>query len=1361
MRSFVKKTQAIITQYAQALVVLLAFALMVIFSYMFVSDAERRHLRTNAESAISYTEANIKSDMQGLEIFLGVASETINDMLIKGESSDSINQYILFINNYVEAGSERRLYGAAGIFGVFDVFDGLMLIGYESWIPPDDYYQTDRPWYTGAVKAEGEINITEPYLNAYSNEITITLSRRIFDMSGNALGVVCLNIELTRIAQYVVDTQFVEGGYGFLLGEDYMIIAHPDADMVGLRYRDVKNDATAFLDELLERGRVSEATTYDYRGEQVIVFLEKLYNGWYMGVVTPDDNYFQSTRNMAITLTALGMIFAVFLIWMLLRISSEKAMLDERVRIMFDATPLVAYILNKDFKVIDCNHNAVTLFDLTGKQEFCDRFFDLLPEYQPDGRLTTEIGNEFNEKILKEGSCSFEWTYRKLNGELIPCEITCVRVMYKNDFTIVGYMRDLREQKKMLKVIEKRTFLLDTVNNAAAILLSNSSRESFEASLLKSFELVGRCLDVDRVQIWRNEEIDGDMHFVLRYEWLSDYGRNCTAIPYGLRFSYSMKPEWESKFLRGENINAPLYELPQEDRAFLGSYGMKSIVILPMFLDGDFWGFFSIDDCRNERTLTNEEISILDSAGLMMTSAVNRNIQNTKMREAEERTQIMIDAAPLCACFWDEHLRLVDCNQEAVKMFELSGKQEFFDKFSMLSPQFQPDGISSGEKGVLLVKKALEEGYSRFEWMHQKLNGEQIPAEVTCVRVRHREEFTVTEYIRDLREQKAMIAEMRKAEIAEESSKAKSGFLAKMSHEIRTPMNAILGITEIQLQNESLPQETKDALERIYNSGDMLLGIINDILDLSKIESGKLEIVPAQYDIASFIYDTVQLNIMRFESKPIEFMLDISENVPALLIGDELRIKQILNNLISNAFKYTEKGMVNFTVSVEPIDGMENDVMLIFCISDTGQGMTEEQIKNLGSEYARFNMEANRRTEGTGLGMNITMSLINMMNGDISIDSTPGMGSTFTVKLPQKKAGSHTIGRKLANNLMMPSRSSASKIRTVQIKREFMPYGSVLVVDDVETNLYVAKGLLAPYGLSVDVALSGFEAIEKIRSGNVYDIVFMDHMMPKMDGIEASNIIRSTGYTQPIVALTANALAGQAEMFMNNGFDDFISKPIDIRQLNAVLNKFIRDKQPPEVIEESRRQRGNTLTAPSQSSVDSRLREFFVRDAKRAAAILETVYINKCHDDDISMLIINTHGMKSALANIKENDLSAEAAKLEQAGRDRDTDYVLAELPAFLEKLYAVIYRYDPDEEEHTKTDSEADDIPYLKEKLLDIRAACATYNKKAARAAFAKLKEKTWPPAVREWIRTITGYLLHSEFDEITKIIDSYMQQL
>ena len=857
--------------------------------------------------------------------------------------------------------------------------------------------------------------------------------------------------------------------------------------------------------------------------------------------------------------------------------------------------------------------------------------------------------------------------------------------------------------------------------------------------------------------------------------------------------------------------------------------------------------------------------------------------EQKSMLDATDRMKVMLDATPLCAHFWNRDLEMIDCNQEALRLFNVSGKQEYIERYNELSPQYQPDGRLSKEASAQLIQKTFEEGYQRFEWMRQTLDGEPIPVEVILVRVDYHGENLVAGYTRDLRAQKAMIQEINETaarlkavvsnysgtiwsvdrdntitlfdgqfiksigiapqflegknldlarrksrhldviervektftgesqdwisevdgklfrshtapihdedgnvagvvgnmedmtEIltlqkelelalvkAEAANKAKSDFLSTMSHEIRTPMNAILGITEIQLQNEALEKDIKEALGKIYSSGDLLLGIINDILDLSKIEAGKLELAPAKYEIASLVSDTAQLNMMRIGSKPIEFELYIDENLPTLLTGDELRVKQILNNLLSNAFKYTAEGMVKLSVSSEPIIDNDENVLLIVSVSDTGQGMTEEEVSKLFDEYSRFNTEANRTTEGTGLGMSITRNLISLMNGEIFIESCPGKGSTFTVRIPQGKINSEVLGSEMAENLHQFRTSNRAQMKRVQITREPMPYGSVLIVDDVETNIYVAKGLLAPYGLQIDSADSGYAAIEKIENGNEYDIVFMDHMMPKMDGIEATRRIRDLGYGRSIVALTANAVAGQADIFLENGFDDFISKPIDVRQLNIVLNKLIRDKQEPEVLESVRRKAAESENESAADSVnvaiDPYFAEIFMRDAKKALAVLNAISEegNYSDKDVLRTYVINVHGMKSALANIKETELSAAALRLEAAGRDENFEIVAAETPGFLRSLSNFVDQLATISENTVIEASDGDQL-ILNEMLQTIRSACEEYDEITAEEALSELQGSSWPDPARQLLNTIAEYLLHSDFDEIVETIEKW----
>ncbi|MCL2083977.1 MAG: ATP-binding protein [Oscillospiraceae bacterium] len=594
---------------------------------------------------------------------------------------------------------------------------------------------------------------------------------------------------------------------------------------------------------------------------------------------------------------------------------------------------------------------------------------------------------------------------------------------------------------------------------------------------------------------------------------------------------------------------------------------------------------------------------------------------------------------------------------------------------------------------------------------------------------------------------------------SDEENRQKSNFMATISHEIRTPLNSILGIAEIQLMDDTLATGVSESFHGIYNSGYTLLRIINDILDLSKIEAGKMEIRPADYEVASLINDTAQLNVMQKGSKPVEFKLDIKDYIPSVLYGDELRIKQIMNNLLSNAFKYTEKGEVTLTMDVRM--GEHSNITLIIRVSDTGPGMTDLQVSQLYDSYSRFYTESTRTIQGTGLGMSITQNLVRMMEGEIFVESKLGKGSTFTVRIPQKSVGAGPLGKELTENLQQFRVGRSSQAKNAHIVREPMPYGSVLIVDDVETNLYVAKGLMMPYGLSIDTALSGFEAIDKIKAGYVYDIVFMDHMMPKMDGIETTKRMRALGYAQPIVALTANAVTGQAEMFLASGFDDFVSKPIDIRHLNLTLNKLIRDKQLPETIEEARRKKAEE-TMPDKgphSTVDTELARIFARDAQKAADVLEAVYEKNgdYSEEDIQAYTINVHAMKSALASIGQPELSASALSLENAVRRKNTAVIAYETPSFLSKLRAVAEQVMPKEE----NEAAEEDTGYLRERLLVIQEACSAYDKKAAKNALADLKQKTWSRETNDLLNGISEHLLHSDFDEAADTAEQAARKL
>ena len=778
------------------------------------------------------------------------------------------------------------------------------------------------------------------------------------------------------------------------------------------------------------------------------------------------------------------------------------------------------------------------------------------------------------------------------------------------------------------------------------------------------------CLDVllDRIN-----EISTKHHKLGIHSWMM-LDRNFTIISYPFK-EFIGKKVREAKGSGIEDIADSLEQgLPVLSHRFVNPAGETKIYSVRQTRHGWYIGVSTPEDVYYANI--NSILWFLIAFGLLMSLGLSSILLHivAQKNKIEKRTQIMLDSAPFSVNFFDKNFNVVECNLAALKMFDIYDKEEYKSNFFCYSPMYQPNGMLSAELQNKYLEKVSKEGRNQFEWMHQKSNGEMLPVDVTIISSTYEEKDISIAYIRDLRETRAVIEEKNKAE---ESSRYKSTFLANMSHEIRTPMNAILGIAEIQLQNKDIPWNFEEAFSKIYESGDLLLNIINDILDISKIETGKLELVPIKYDIPSLINDTVQLNCLRYDSKPIDFNLQIDENTPHNLFGDELRIKQVLNNILSNAFKYTDKGKIKLSVSA--LDAADEDVTIVFTVSDTGQGMTEEQIAVLFDEYTRFNVEANRGTVGTGLGMTITKCLVDLMNGSISVQSEVGNGSVFTVHIPQKRTDMSVCGAEIADKLRNFRFQSMAIARKTQFIREYMPYGSVLVVDDVVSNIYVAKGMLLPYGLKIDTASSGFEAIQKIEEGSVYDIVFMDHMMPKMDGIEAVKIIRGMGYMHAIIALTANALIGQEKVFLDNGFDDFISKPIDSREMNYILNKFIRNKKSPEVVGAAQpvqyESEYTSAGTPAQqtvqkASIDEDLIMAVVKDINNALVVLEELLPEiETGNVDLTLYITTVHGMKSALANIGEKELSDVALRLEHAGDNKDLYIILTETPGFISLL--------------------------------------------------------------------------------------------
>lgn len=380
---------------------------------------------------------------------------------------------------------------------------------------------------------------------------------------------------------------------------------------------------------------------------------------------------------------------------------------------------------------------------------------------------------------------------------------------------------------------------------------------------------------------------------------------------------------------------------------------------------------------------------------------------------------------------------------------------------------------------------------------------------------------------------------------ADKANRAKSDFLSSMSHEIRTPLNAIVGFSECIKNADSL-EEAKENAADIVTASESLLEIVNGILDISKIESGKLELVQSDYDIYKILDEVVKLIKARLGDKPLNFEVNIAEDIPHVLYGDHFNIKKILINFLTNAVKYTDEGYVKFDVKCVIVNN--NVCRLIMSVKDSGRGIKKENIDKLFTKFQRLDEDKNTTIEGTGLGLAITKQLVEMMHGKIVVNSVYGEGSEFTVALDQR----------ISNHTLEAQEDVSDEVIDLTGRK-------ILVVDDNKLNLKVAVKLLQPYKCIVETCESGFGCIDKITSGNKYDIILLDDMMPKMRGSETLTRLKTDPkFNIPVIALTANAIQGMREQYMLLGFDDYLAKPIEKKELNRILNKFVLKNAPVE-----------------------------------------------------------------------------------------------------------------------------------------------------------------------------------------------------
>ena len=624
-------------------------------------------------------------------------------------------------------------------------------------------------------------------------------------------------------------------------------------------------------------------------------------------------------------------------------------------------------------------------------------------------------------------------------------------------------------------------------------------------------------------------------------------------------------------------------------------------------------------------------------------------------------SQYIYESANTAILIFDEYFRLVLANpygQELLGIKKIENQK--------LMQLFQGTDAEFGriKDGILRDNKGVAELVSVHGAISCSLN-------FSLARDFHDDPYCIVCFVYDLTKEKNMLEEVVRA------NEAKSQFLANMSHEIRTPINGILGMDSVLLK-ECHDENLREYAKNIQSAGQSLLSIINDILDISKIESGKMEILTIRYQLFSVLNDCYNLTKIKLQNKPVSFIMQINEKLPSWLYGDEVRIRQIINNFLSNAVKYTKEGNITFELDFE--EKTDEQILLVITVRDTGIGIKEEDLGKLFESFTRIEEKRNRNIEGTGLGLNLTKNLVNLMGGEVFAESTYGKGSCFTAKIPQKIADAKPMGDFGKRYQQYLSTSDDDKLSFLA------PDAKILVVDDVTMNLKVVEGLLKATKIQIDTAVSGSECLECVKT-TPYQMIFLDHMMPEMDGLETlehmKNLADNPNAQTPVIMLTANAIVGAKEEYIEAGFTDYLTKPIRETELLEMILKYL----PEELVCEN----GGQGIEKSQDAQDmeqpeaggegaeplQRLEQLEGLDVKTGLTYCmneEDFYIEMLQEflqadkasqlkhflaeEDWDNYRTTVHALKSTSLTIGAAHLSGEAKALEMAAKEGNMDYI-------------------------------------------------------------------------------------------------------
>ena len=1253
--------------------IIFAFITVIVLNIVLIRRAETERTEAEGQMRLSNIAARADSSLYCSECLLDSVSMQIEQMTsLDSDVSELLNEY--FCPETIEDIKSRS---DGSCFSAYAAYNGELYI--NDFTPDEDFVLEERAWYIGAKKRMGAVNITEPYIDASTGEMCYSISKLLSDGST----IVGLDFNLSGIQQYIEEMNSNGSGTSFIVDSGGMIVGHSQPEYVGRNYKELD-----FYNELVNKVYMLYGSTFDFKSDGVKynVFSYKTNYDWYLVVCVksgeanalPDSDTLHIAVVMMIVAAAVALLFVQTCRE---KLKAEKALAakDEHLKNMtLELKRPLSRIMNRADILGSSDENGTT-DEIGDSAKELDRMLDEL--------LTASDTDNCQKKEKENKNVSASSV-----NHVIRIALVTVVLLATGIFAFVSNTRTHAELGRIR--MEKETDVyLDQVKEWA---LKNKT-----------------VLDVV------SDSIAAQPGFADDYDSAVAYLDSIISKYDDISVAYICNPEWEHTVLMNNGWEPEENWHVEERQWYIDTMASnENFNVSAPYLDeqtglycttfskivydekGNFIGVLGID------FYLDKLIGILGESytdtGYAFLTDVDGNILNHPNEEYQMKPGYSVNAADICyrtalSEIGSDYVMITDYDGAEKTCFAMKEEISGFNVF-VVRGLFDVVGSAVYSDLIYIVVFAV------------------------CIIIVNVIMYGLTVW------QSIVNRELKEAaDKAISAGKAKNDFLANMSHEIRTPINAVLGMNEM-IMRESSEKNIVEYAANIQSSGRTLLSIINDILDFSKIESGKMEIIPVSYDVSSLVNDIVNMIRIRAEKKKLRFIYEIDENIPSMLYGDDVRIRQVITNILTNAVKYTPEGYVRLRMKVVHI---ENDILrLEISVTDTGIGIKEEDMDKLFASFQRLDQEKNRSIEGTGLGMSIVQCLLDMMGSELKVSSVYGSGSTFSFEIEQKIVKPEPIG-----DFEQRFKAAAAEHTSDTVIR-IAPKARVLVVDDNETNLLVAKSLLKRTKVKLDTAVSGLKCIDLLRN-NSYDIVFLDHMMPEMDGIETLKKINEEQLAPDtcFIALTANAIHGARQTYLDAGFDDYLSKPftgVDIEKclfghISSSLCEEevqIAEKNSEETSAKPAETDTNTLFSPEagakytggDTEVYNEILALYVRKAPELSQRIERLFNEK----DWKNYVIEVHALKSSSLNIGSRQLSELAKELELSGKAGNYA-VIEEKNGELMELYRRVAKLgeeylgklDIPKEETSSEDIQLEEITAekAKEQLLAVKEACLAYD--------------------------------------------------